>query len=161
MPAPKSAETAGQESPVCKKMDIAEVQEGFNTGIICAQQVLSHFSERFGVSEKDALRVAACFGSGMGQADTCGCVTGALMAMGLAHGVAGPCSLEQKQSLNARRDAFMAAFAAANGSIECRGVLGHDLTDPQQLAVIKEKKLFTTVCVPLICDTCTLLEEYL
>ena len=32
---------------------------------------------------------------------------------------------------------------------------------PQQLAVIKEKKLFTTVCVPLICDTCTLLEEYL
>ena len=146
---------------MCKKMDIDAVQKGFNTGIICAQQVLNHFSERFGMSEKDALRVAACFGSGMGQADTCGCVTGALMAMGLAHGVAGPCSLEQKQSLNARRDAFMAAFAAANGSIECRGVLGHDLTDPQQLAVIKEKKLFTTVCVPLICDTCTLLEEYL
>ena len=143
------------------QMDIAEVQENFGMGVICAQQVLSHFSEKFGLPYEDALRIASCFGSGMGQASTCGCVTGALMAMGLAHGVAGPCSLEQKQSLNARRDAFMAAFAAANGSIECRGVLGHDLTDPQQLAVIKEKKLFTTVCVPLICDTCTLLEEYL
>ncbi|SCM72745.1 C-GCAxxG-C-C family protein [Desulfovibrio sp. 86] len=144
-----------------KKMDIDAVREDFNMGIICAQQVLSHFSERFGVPEKDALRLASCFGSGMGQASTCGCVTGALMVMGLAHGVAGPRSREQKQNLYGRRDAFMAAFAAAHGSVECRGVLGHDLTDPQQLAVIKEKKLFTTVCVPLICETCTLLEEYL
>lgn len=144
-----------------KKMDIDAVREDFNMGIICAQQVLSHFSERFGVPEKDALRLASCFGSGMGQASTCGCVTGALMVMGLAHGVAGPRNREQKQNLYGRRDAFMAAFAAAHGSVECKGVLGHDLTDPQQLAVIKEKKLFTTVCVPLICDTCTLLEEYL
>ncbi|WP_291301419.1 C-GCAxxG-C-C family protein [Desulfovibrio sp. MES5] len=146
---------------MCKKMDIDEVQESFNMGIICAQQVLSHFSERFGVPEEDALRLASCFGSGMGQANTCGCVTGALMAIGLAHGVAGPCRREQKQNLYGRRDAFMAAFAAAHGSLECRGVLGHDLTDPQQLAAIREQKLFTTVCVPLIRDTCTLLEEYL
>ena len=88
-------------------------------------------------------------------------LTGALMVIGLAHGPAGPCSREQKQNLYGRRDAFMAAFAAANGSLACKGVLGHDLTDPQQRAVIREKKLFTTVCVPLICDTCALLEEYL
>lgn len=146
---------------MCKKMDIDEVRESFNMGIICAQQILSHFSERFGVPEEDALRLASCFGSGMGQAHTCGCVTGALMVIGLARGPAGPCSREQKQNLYGRRDAFMAAFAAANGSLACRGVLGHDLTDPQQRAVIREKKLFTTVCVPLICDTCALVEEYL
>ena len=146
---------------MCKKMDIDAVQKGFNTGIICAQQVLNHFSERFGLSEKDALRVAACFGSGMGQANTCGCVAGALMAIGLAHGPAGACSRDQKQALYARRDAFMAAFAQAHGSLECRGILGHDLTDPQARALILEKNLFTTVCVPMICETCALLEEYL
>ena len=142
-------------------MDIDEVQESFDMGIICAQQVLSHFSERFGLPEEAALRVASCFGAGMGRANTCGCVTGGLMAIGLAHGAAGPCSREQKENLYDRRDAFMAAFTAANGSLECRGVLGHDLTDPQVLAVVKEKKLFNTVCGPLICDTCALLEEYL
>lgn len=144
-----------------EQMDIAEVQENFGMGVICAQQVFSHFSEKFGLPYEDALRIASCFGSGMGQAGTCGCITGALMVIGLAHGPAGACSREQKQALYARRDAFMAAFAQAHGSLECRGILGHDLTDPQARARILEKKLFTTVCVPMICETCALLEEYL
>lgn len=142
-------------------MDILEVQENFDMGVICAQQVFGHFSEKFGLPYEDALRIASCLGSGMGQANTCGCVTGALMALGLAHGPAGPCGRDQKQALYARRDAFMAAFARAYGGLECRDILGHDLTNPQDLALIKEKKLFTTMCVPMICGACTLLEEYL
>ncbi|MEG6501456.1 MULTISPECIES: C-GCAxxG-C-C family protein [unclassified Desulfovibrio] len=142
-------------------MELAEAQENFGMGIICAQQVFAHFSERFGLSPDDAMRAASCFGSGMGQAATCGCVTGALMALGMAHGCAGPCSRERKGNLYSRRDAFMTAFVRAHGSLLCREILGHDLTIPQERALIMEKGLFTTVCAPLVCAACDLLEEYL
>ncbi|CAK7010738.1 MAG: hypothetical protein DESF_00420 [Desulfovibrio sp.] len=142
-------------------MELAEAQENFGMGIICAQQVFAHFSERFGLSPDDAMRAASCFGSGMGQAATCGCVTGALMALGMAHGCAGPCSRERKGNLYSRRDAFMTAFFRAHGSLLCREILGHDLTIPQERALIMEKGLFTTVCAPLVCAACDLLEEYL
>jgi conserved hypothetical protein, YceG family len=45
--------------------ELDEVQENFNMGIICAQQVLTHFADRLGLPEETALRVASAFGSGM------------------------------------------------------------------------------------------------
>lgn len=153
-------DTLMEQSPH-EGMELAEAQENFGMGIICAQQVFAHFSERFGLSPDDAMRAASCFGSGMGQAATCGCVTGALMALGMAHGCAGPCSRERKGNLYSRRDAFMTAFVRAHGSLLCREILGHDLTIPQERALIMEKGLFTTVCAPLVCAACDLLEEYL
>ena len=56
--------------------ELDEVQENFNMGIICAQQVLTHFADRLGLPEETALRVASAFGSGMGRAEVCGCVSG-------------------------------------------------------------------------------------
>lgn len=144
-----------------ESMELAEAQENFGMGIICAQQVFAHFSGRFGLQPEEAMRTAACFGSGMGQAATCGCVTGALMVLGLAHGCAGPCSRERKRNLYSRRDAFMTAFAGSHGGLLCREILGHDLTVPEERAIIMEKDLFTTVCAPLVCAACGLLEEYL
>ena len=55
----------------------------------------------------------------------------------------------------------MTAFVRAHGSLLCREILGHDLTIPQERALIMEKGLFTTVCAPLVCAACDLLEEYL
>ena len=40
-------------------MELAEAQENFGMGIICAQQVFAHFSERFGLSPDDAMRAAS------------------------------------------------------------------------------------------------------
>ena len=45
--------------------ELEEVQEDFNMGIICAQQVLAHFADRLGLTEEIALRIASAFGSGM------------------------------------------------------------------------------------------------
>jgi len=37
--------------------ELEEVQEDFNMGIICAQQVLAHFADRLGLTEETALRI--------------------------------------------------------------------------------------------------------
>ena len=141
--------------------ELEEVQENFNMGIICAQQVLAHFADRLALPEETALRVASAFGSGMGKAEVCGCVSGALMVLGLMHGPSGPCPRPQKQAFYARRDAFTEAFAKAHGSLLCRGILGHDLTTPEGMAAVRNDNLFIKTCAPLVCKTCALLEEYL
>ena len=141
--------------------ELDEVQENFNMGIICAQQVLAHFAERLDLPVATALRVASAFGSGMGRAEVCGCVSGALMVLGLMHGPEGPCARPQKQAFYDRRDAFTEAFAKAHGGLLCREVLGHDLTTPEGMAAVRKDNLFITTCAPLVCATCALLEEYL
>ena len=81
--------------------------------------------------------------------------------LGMLHGPSGPCSRPQKDAFYARRDAFTEAFAKAHGSLQCRGVLGHDLATPEGMAAVKQNNLFIKTCAPLVCHTCALLEEYL
>ena len=141
--------------------ELDEVQENFNMGIICAQQVLAHFADRLNLPEETALRLASAFGAGMGKAEVCGCVSGALMVLGLMHGPSGPCARPQKQAFYDRRDAFTEAFAKAHGSLQCRAILGHDLTTPEGMAAVRKGNLFIKTCAPLVCTTCALLEDYL
>ncbi len=49
----------------------------------CAQAVLMPFAKEAGLTEEQAFKMAAHFGSGMRHGSTCGAVTGALMALGL------------------------------------------------------------------------------
>ena len=67
-------------------MEVRKIQEKFMQGYDCSQVVLANYAEQLGVSEEVANKVAACFGGGMMQADTCGAFTGALMAIGLKYG---------------------------------------------------------------------------
>ena len=50
----------------------------------CAQSVLLPFADVVGVDADTLFKMAANFGGGMRVASTCGAVTGALMALGLA-----------------------------------------------------------------------------
>ncbi len=49
----------------------------------CAQSVLVPFAEKAGLDPEAALKLSACFGSGMNMGSVCGAVTGGLMALGL------------------------------------------------------------------------------
>lgn len=49
----------------------------------CAQSVVCAFAEDCGLTDEQALAVAANFGSGMKMAATCGALTGGLMVLGL------------------------------------------------------------------------------
>ena len=110
---------------MAKSKTVTESQADFGQRIVCAQQVFAHFADRLGIAPDVAMRTASCFGSGLGRADVCGCVTGALMVLGLAHGHGGACSRAE------------------------------------QRALIVEKGLFASVCAPLVCAACDMLEGLL
>lgn len=57
----------------------ADTQVHYN----CAQAVLVTFAKDMGMTEEQAFRLGAHFGSGMRHGSTCGAVTGALMVLGM------------------------------------------------------------------------------
>lgn len=137
--------------------------QGFKEGFNCAQQVLAYAVERhyFDMDRKEAFKIAASFGGGMCNGDTCGCVSGALMAIGLKFGHCEPNDQETKTFLKARTVAFDKRSLERNGSLICRNLLGYNVTVPEDLEIIMEKNLFFTLCTGLICSACEILDEVL
>jgi C_GCAxxG_C_C family probable redox protein len=134
-------------------------------GYGCAQAVLASFAGDYGLTEEMALRIATGFGSGMGRmCEVCGALTGAFMVIGLQHGkvVTDGSKYGQDTETTYRLVSDLAhRFEALNGTIFCRDLIGHDLSDPQQLAEVRQTGLFNTVCAKCILDSVQLLEEIL
>jgi len=87
----------------------ATLGEGFN----CSQAVLSAWAPDLGLDHETALRVAGAFGGGiarMGQ--TCGAVSGALMALGLKYSQIRANDKQAKEEMYALAGEFMKRFEA-------------------------------------------------
>ncbi len=135
----------------------------FDQKYSCSQAVLSALADRFGVAPELAFRIAAGFGGGIARsARTCGCVTGAVMAIGLSQaGVSPDENRVQKEKTYEKVQRFLREFEARNGSTQCLSLLGHDIGTPEGMAQIKEKKLFETRCRALIRDAVEIAESVL
>lgn len=134
-------------------------REGFAGGIDCSMEVAAHCAKYLTIGEKDLLKMAAAFGGGMMHGETCGCVTGALMALGLKYGNCEPGDKDGKDAFLARKARFEQAFAEANGSLLCRELLGHDLSKPGEMQKILDENLMMTCCPKLACSACRILDE--
>ena len=95
-------------------------QRGYN----CAQSVLSAFAPEFGVSEDIALKIACPFGAGIGrQQNTCGAVTGAVMALGLKYGTGSDNPAGDKKEAYNKTRLLFEEFRKLNGTVVCRELL--------------------------------------
>lgn len=133
----------------------------FGQGFDCSQVVLSSASDKLGISSEEALKAAAAFGGGMWHGETCGCVTGALIAIGLKYGTAVPGDAETKNNMLEKKAEFEEKFCAAHKSCLCREILGYNLSVPEEMAKIQEKKLLETLCPEVVCTACEILEKML
>ncbi len=131
----------------------------FKQGIDCSQIVMGYAASKVGVNSDDALKISAAFGGGMWCGRTCGCVSGALMALGMKYGYSEPNSMEQKNTLLAKKAEFEQKFAAENKSVVCREILGYDLSKPEEMNLIMEKNLLFTICPKAVCSACKILDE--
>ena len=48
-----------------------------------------------------------------------------------------------------------------NGSLNCRRLLGYDVSDPDDLAKIVAEDMFYTRCTGYVCSACRILDEIL
>ena len=135
--------------------------EAMTSGMNCAQAVLTFFAGDYGLSEADALRIAAGFGSGMRMASVCGAVTGAIMVLGLHHSMTEAANAEAKGSTNAATAVFTERFRAIHPTVMCEGLLGLDVTTPEGLAYAREQGLFVSQCRGYVADAIDILKDLL
>ena len=125
----------------------------------CSQAVLAAFAPELGLTEEQALKLGACFGSGMRKGEVCGACTGALMVLGLMYGQFDKDDLESRMRANKVNEAMMNGFAEKNGSYICNELLGCDIRTEEGVKEAREKGLFTDFCPIMVANAVDLLEE--
>jgi len=117
---------------------------------------------RSGLDRETALRVAGAFGAGMARAgETCGCVTGSLMVIGLKQAKTRKGDDDGRELAYALAQEFMDAFRVRNGSLLCRDILGADVSTPEGAARVREQDLFRTICPKFVRDAGEILDGLL
>lgn len=135
----------------------------FLEGCSCAQAVLAAFAPEAGLSRAAALRLASSFGGGMGGLrETCGAVSGMLLAAGLLYGYDDVCDRQLKSEHYARVRQLAGRFREETGSIICRELLamaGQDApTEPSARTAQYYKK---RPCAQLVQLAAGILDDYI
>lgn len=140
-----------------------EAVELFGRNASCTQAILSVFGEQYDIDRDSAMKLGRAFGGGIGHLGlTCGAVTGAVILLGLAEG-----SVDSEQERAARHRSykqvgeFVRRFEALHGSIECKALLGEDISTESGLKNIQDANLFSTVCPKFVRDAAAILAEML
>jgi len=134
----------------------------FKEGFSCSQAILSTYGEQFGLNREMALKVSGAFGGGMGRmGETCGAVTGAFMVIGLKYGKTKVEDEQTKERAYNLVKEFVDKFRSRNGSIVCRELLGCDISTPDGMKIVREKKLITTLCPKFVQDAAEIIEQIL
>jgi C_GCAxxG_C_C family probable redox protein len=142
------------------RTDVAEAR--FQNGYSCSQSVFSALAERWNIVPDVSLRVSAGFGGGIARsAGICGCVTGGIMALGLAqHGIDPEANRSEKEKTAEVCRQFMRTFQERNGSNLCSELLGCDISTPEGLAVHRQG-VHRSLCTKLVRDAVGIVEAIL
>lgn len=142
-----------------KKADDARIR--FDQGMNCTQAVLTAFAEEFGLDEATAIKLACAFGGGLSRSGAvCGAASGALMVLGLQYGTNSHADPAAKQDVYAMGQEFLQQFSLRNGALDCKDLLGQDISTPEGTQQARAQGLFRTRC-PLFVQTAAEIVEAL
>ncbi|MCI1208286.1 MAG: C-GCAxxG-C-C family protein [Treponema sp.] len=119
-----------------------KAMELFHAGYNCAQSTFGAFCSELGLDFDTGMRMAQPLGAGMSRMrETCGGVSGALMALGLAEGSSDTADAGAKTRSYNDGQEFAAQFREKHGTLVCRELLGltpmgqTELAEKQQIPV--------------------------
>lgn len=125
----------------------------------CSQSVLAAWADELGLSRSQALKLGACFGTGMRKGEVCGACSGALMALGMMYGQSDSADLDSRMRTNRVTDRFLERFAQENGSYICNDLLGCDVRTPEGVQHALDHHLFTEFCPRMVESAVKITEE--
>ena len=131
-------------------------------GYNCAQSVATAYGTAFGIPEETLARISAAFGGGVSRSDNiCGAVSGALMVLGLKYGAKNSSQPDAKAKTYAIGNEFINEYKRRHGSVSCTGLLGYNISIPEERKEAVEKKATAAVCPDVVRNAGKLLEEFL
>jgi C_GCAxxG_C_C family probable redox protein len=125
----------------------------------CAQSMLTAFSEDFGLNIDTAYSIAQGFGGGMHINSVCGAVTGAYMVLGLANPISKDNPRQSMEKVNALQAEFNRKFKELHDSLNCTGLLGYDVSIPEQAKEAREAGVITTKCPDFVRDAAKIVDN--
>jgi len=128
-----------------------ELAQEFMKGRNCAMCTLGRYAEQNGYDADETDSFTRCFGGGMELGQTCGAVTGGLMAIGMA--ASGP------EEARENADAFRARFLERHGSCMCKELLGFDVSLPGQLEAAQTSGRMMECCPEYVRSAMEILDE--
>jgi C_GCAxxG_C_C family probable redox protein len=139
---------------------VKEVRDLF-TRCNCSQAVLTTFGPELGLGQTECMKVAACFGAGMGRmGKTCGALTGGFMVLGLRHAHEMMDDPQKgRDSVYGRVQALTQRFVEAHGSSECLTLTGCNLLTAEGRKSFAECDLHKGLCANLVASVVEFLEE--
>ena len=128
----------------------------------CSQALFGAFAKDFGLDLKTAFRISTCFGGGMRQGGTCGCITASLLVLGMAFGFYDTQDRELEVYGNKKTEEFIRLFSERmDGLIYCRDILGKDISKPEDMAEIRKDGLILKKCPKALEISIDILEKML
>ncbi len=128
----------------------------------CSQALFGAFASDFGLDLKTAFKISTCFGGGMRQGGVCGCITASLLVLGMALGFYDAQDKELELYGNQKTNEFIQLFSERmNGAVNCRDILGKDISVPVDMAYIRKEKLILQKCPRALDVSIDILEEML
>lgn len=128
----------------------------------CSQSLFGAFADDLGLDLKTAFKISTCFGGGMRQGGTCGCITGALLVLGMTLGFYDAQDRELEMYGNKKTEEFIRRFTERmEGCVNCRDILGKDISKPEEMAIIRKEGLILKKCPRAINISIEILEEML
>ena len=121
--------------------------ELYKGGLSCAQAVFSVFADKFDLNEKAMLKISGGFGGGVGASGLiCGAVSGAVMVIGLKYGATDGDDLNSKQITREMVRDFMKKFSDEFGAIDCKCLLGFDMSRQEDFDYVHENNITKKTC---------------
>ncbi|MBP5579146.1 MAG: C_GCAxxG_C_C family protein [Ruminococcus sp.] len=141
--------------------NVSKAVQYYENGYKCSQAVFAAFAEQFGITEKQAFQIGACFGGGMCKGEVCGACTGALMVLGMKYGQFDLSDTESRAKSGAMAVKFLDEFEKRKGSYVCRDILGCDLRTDEGRDFARSNGLFRTLCLEMVRTAAEILTEML
>ena len=128
----------------------------------CSQALFGAFAGDFGLDLKTAFKISTCFGGGMRQGGTCGCITASLLVLGMTLGFYDSQDQELELYGNKKTEEFLHLFTERmQGAVNCRDILGKDISVPEELAEIRKEGLILKKCPQALNTSIEILEDIL
>ena len=141
--------------------NVMKAVQYYENGYMCSQAVFAAFAEEFGITEKQAFQIGACFGGGMNKGEVCGACTGALMVLGMKYGQFDLNDTASRAKGGAMAVKFLDEFEKRKGSYVCRDILGCDLKTDEGRSFARSNGLFRTLCPEMVRTAAEILTELL
>jgi C_GCAxxG_C_C family probable redox protein len=132
----------------------------FKQGFNCAQALFSTYADPALLGRGDALKIACGLGAGFGRmGETCGAVTGAILAIGSWFGMNDPANLAAKEKTYALVRQLVAEFTQKHGTVICRHLIDCDLNSGEGLQRYRDAGLMDKLCVNFVADAAGIVER--